>query len=162
MAQTWTGGTYAFATAPTLAAGQSYYVKYANDEQDPRRLAFWFGPDIPRYTEGDAVHGGDFDVTDVELLSPSGGMSMWLPAEFRWARRTFGPHRYRWVLTDRETGQRWTSGDLGDRGDFTLAALPDGAAYDREYWWTVWVYLAPDSYGVASVSHPLTFMRSAE
>jgi uncharacterized protein YkwD len=161
-ARTAGSGAYTFGNGmATLTGSQYYYVLYRNDEQDAQRVTTWYGPHIAPYRMGDAVAGGDFDIADVALLDPPGAMSAWLPTEFRWARRTFGPHTYRWLLYDDATRQQWATGDLGDRGDYTLSALPDGVTFGREYWWYVRVYAGAESYGVARFARSIAFLPSA-
>ncbi len=147
MAQTWEGGRYAFASAPSLGAGESYYVKFPNDEGDPSYVSGWYGPDITTYQAGDDVHGGDFDIASIDLLAPADGAAVGLPAEFSWEPRAFGSYSYSWLLYDEAAGRRWASRDLGNVGAFTLSSLPDGVEYGRDYRWYVRIYESQDSFG---------------
>jgi uncharacterized protein YkwD len=157
MAQTWEGGRYAFASAPSLGAGETYYVKFPNDEDDPMYVSAWYGPDITTYRQGDDVHGGDFDIADVALLAPENGATVGLPAEFQWEPRAFGSYSYDWLMYDEATAERWASRDLGDVGTFTLSSLPEGAAYGREYRWYVRIHQSQDSFGYTRYWRRFTF-----
>ena len=64
-----------------------YYVRYGPNDTDDRYLWNWYGPDITSYTAASGVAGGDFDIADVELLSPDPGATVTLPETFTWRRR---------------------------------------------------------------------------
>ncbi len=156
MAQTFEDGRYAFASAADLGADERYYVKYTN-EDDPAHVGVWFAPNITGYRAGQDVAGGDFDVAGVALTAPGPSSTVSLPARFEWQRRDFGAFTYAWVLYDEVSGRRWWSGDVGDTGTFTLNSLPDGVAYDQDYWWYARVYAAPDSYGLSHFMNRVRF-----
>ncbi len=157
LAQSWDEGHYAFADVPGLAAGQVYRVWFLNEDQNPERLSSWRGPAITAYREGQAVHGGDFDIANVALLWPEPNATVRLPAEFHWQRREFGAYSYRWLLYEEASGRLWQTGDLGDVGSYTLDRLPDGVSSGVDYWWLVRVYQGSDSYGTSRYMRRVRF-----
>ena len=154
-------GGYCFSGVPSLGAGQVYYVRYGPNADDDRYLSHWFGPDITSYTAASRVAGGDFDIADVELLSPDPGATVTLPETFTWRRRELAGDTYRWRLFVPFGTDAWWSNDLGDVGSFTLNGLPQGAVYGREYGWHVLVFHGPDSYGSSYYAFGVTFSASA-
>ena len=147
---------------PGLGGGQTYYVRYGPNSIEPWCLFAWYGPDITSYTAGTSVHGGDFDIANVSLLSPDPGATLSLPITFTWQRRGVATDTYRWVLfdpSDPSTG--WITGDLGYVDSFTLSNLPSGAEHGKEYGWYVEVYNGPDSFGASFYYHPITFSATA-
>ena len=151
-------GNYRFTDMPSLDAGQIYYVHYGLNNTELWYLFAWYGPNITSYTVSASVHGGDFDIANVDLESPASGSTLPLPVTFTWRNRNIATDTYRWVLFDpSDPGSRWITGDLGYADSFTLRNLPSGAEYGKEYGWYVRVYNGPDSFGVSHYSHLITF-----
>ena len=89
-------------------------------------LYAWYGSIItPAYTSGTRLHGGSFDIANVDLLSPAYGATVSLPATFTWQRRGLAGDTYRIFLFDLDTGDGALTRDLGDTGSTTLTSLPD-------------------------------------
>jgi hypothetical protein len=109
-------GRYTFAGAPSLGAGESYYVQYLNTSDSPNpgpgNLYSWFGNEIAAYNAGAAAAGGDFDIADVALASPPDEAVVALPATFCWTPRGVPGDNYRFTLYDMFTGETVTSGYL--------------------------------------------------
>jgi len=154
-------GYYAFTNVPTLQSGQRYYVRFGPNTSNTQYVGSWHGPLITSFAAGGSKAGGDFDIANVFLDSPSSGASVSLPAKFFWLRRDLGNESYRWVLWDCPPSGSgttlWTSSDLGDVNSFTLNALPAGFSTDRVYCWYVQVYTRPDSYGTSFYTRQVTF-----
>jgi Tol biopolymer transport system component len=150
-------GRYCFAGVASLEAGQRYYVRFGPNNSDDRYLWDWFGPDITMYASGTHHPGGDFDIADVELLSPDHGDTATLPATFSWARRELAGDTYRFGLYEPGGSETWWTNDLGDVGSFQLNALPQGASFGRQYAWHVYVCRGPDSYGSSFYARGVTF-----
>jgi hypothetical protein len=150
-------GKYLFEGIPALSAGQKYYVRYGPNTSNSSYLYAWYGPDIVSYPGGSLVAGGDFDIANVALLSPAAGATVSFPATFTWQRRQLGGEGYRWLLFDPASSDGWTSGDLGDVGEYTLNGLPQGAVTGKVYGWYVEVYASPDSYGTSYFYREVTF-----
>jgi hypothetical protein len=148
--QDWTttdsDGRYRFTDAPTLPAGHSYYVRYANGSNS-NYVSGWYNPDINSYSAGDNVVGGDFDIANIALLSPTSNYSSTVPITFQWVMRGISDDTYRWVMFDLSTGDGWITDDLGAVDKFTITALPSDANYGQQYGWCVAVYAGANSYG---------------
>jgi len=133
-----TDGTYKFTGAPSLASGQTYYVRYLNTAGTPGRLWNWLGPDITSYTAGTNAPGGDFDLADVPLGNPNTETPQALPVTFHWAMRNIASDRYEFEILDAERYEiLWRSGDLGRVSSFTLTSLPPGINPGTVYGWDV-------------------------
>jgi hypothetical protein len=84
-------GIYEFAGVPSLAPGQSYYVRYRNYSSTPGRLWVWGAKPLTVYTAGTAAAGGNFDIADIALASPADNVSAALPIDFQWTPRPATP-----------------------------------------------------------------------
>jgi hypothetical protein len=123
-AQTDAGGFYNITNAPTLPAGQYYFVYYLNDEQggniaNDNYLYRWFGPVLEQYTAGASVDGGSFDIGDIVLLTPADGQSA-LPQQFTWRQRAVAAENYVWVMYDANLEQEICRGPIANAVNFTL------------------------------------------
>lgn len=137
-------GDYLFANPPSLSSGQSYYVRYLNPSSTPNgRLGGWYGADITSYTSGSRVHGGDFDIKDVTLQSPSNGSSVTLPRTFQWYLRGITSDHYHIALYDPVASKLAVSGDLGYVNQVTMTSLPPGWPSGRQYYW--WIIVCQDA-----------------
>jgi len=140
-------GRYVFSGVAGLGAGQEYYVLFGPNSTDSRYLYNWYGPTISSYVAGATAAGGDFDIANFSMLSPSHGATVTLPATFAWTRRQLPGDTYVWRLFDMDTTDRWYTNDLGDVGSNTVTALPAGVVWGRPYGWDVLVFRGPSSYG---------------
>lgn len=155
-------GNYQFANVPSLGVGQVYYVRYGPNNTESWYLFAWYGPHITSYTAGTSVHGGNFDIVNVNLQSPAHRTTLPLPVNFTWTKRSIGTDIYRWILFDPSNPDTsWITGDLGYVDSFTLRNLPSGAEYGKQYGWYVQVYNGPDSFGVSYYYSSITFSVSA-
>jgi hypothetical protein len=150
-------GRYSFTGLPSLGLNQAYYVRFRRGSLDDRYLSYWLAPLIGSYTAGDSVAGGDFDVANVELVSPAYGATVSLPATFAWQPRGIATDSYRLYLYDPYGETNWLSPDLGATDSFELTSLPTGFAYGNPYRWYIRVYNGPDSYGVTHYYRQVTF-----
>jgi hypothetical protein len=165
-------GRYTFAGAPSLGAGESYYVQYLNTSDSPNpgpgNLYSWFGNEIAAYNAGAAAAGGDFDIADVALASPPDEAVVALPATFCWTPRGVPGDNYRFTLYDMFTSETVTSGYLGSAACYTLQALSAGWPADEIYMW--WVEVAqgsdpaatPYNYGYSYGDRLVTIARCAD
>jgi photosystem II stability/assembly factor-like uncharacterized protein len=152
-------GGYRFTGAPSLGLDQTYYVGYGPNTTDDRYLYTWYGPDITAYTMGQSVSGGDFDIANVDMLSPAPRATVTLPATFTWQPRGIASDTYGWGLFDPSGDDTWWTDDIGAVSSFQLTGLPPGATYGHEYGWYVYVFNGPDSYGTSYYYRPVTFAR---
>jgi hypothetical protein len=160
-------GRYIFNSAPTLSAGQWYYVLYSNSTAAPNPgegyLSYWYGNKLTSYTAGTDAVGGDFDLADVPQASPASNASVNLPANFCWTKRNIASDNYRIVFYDPVTQTYAMSGYLGsDAGCFNLGGLPSDWPSGRKYEWWLRVYqgtnpdAAPYNWGSSHFSRYVT------
>jgi C1A family cysteine protease len=143
-------GTYRFRDVPNLLQDQAYFVCYVNTAGTPGRLWAWYTGWIRHYT-GCNLHAGDFDIADIELVSPADGATVSLPRTFYWSPRPATPSDdYELDLYDPvDYDPLWyTYPTLGYVGSYTLNSLPSGFSPWTEYSWEIWVY-GPGGVGIS-------------
>ena len=151
-------GTYRFTDVPSLGSGQAYFVRYRNKAGTPGRLWGWYTGWFRHYTGCD-LHAGDFDIADIELVSPADGAMVSLPRTFYWTPRPATPSDvYRFDLYDPDDGDPWwyTEPTLGYVGNYTLNSLPSGFSPWTEYWWEIRVY-GPGGVGFSYEARAVAF-----
>jgi hypothetical protein len=150
-------GTYLFTDVPSLPSGWTYYVLYEN-ENDDRYLWFWAGKDISPYAQGARVHGGDFDIEDIELQSPEPEVEVGVPVTFRWRNRDVTGENYHLVIfEEKQGGKGWIWRNLGDVGETTVTNLPPEISAGAPYGWSVRVSTEPTTMGSAYYYSPIRF-----
>ena len=150
-------GFYDF-QAPSLPAGQYYYVRYLNHQIDPSRLSFWATANINSYTAGNAAAGGSFDLGDVVLTSPASGATVALPAPFQWVRRPATPtDSYQFSLFDPNGNAFGQTGLLGYVNGLTLTGVPSNFHSGIPYGWYVAINSPDGGYGESYYYRPVTF-----
>ncbi len=102
--------------------------------------------------------GGDFDIADVDLLSPPDDAAQALPVTFTWQQRGIPTDTYRLAFFDLDTDEYWYTDDLGNVGSHTVTSLWPDAVYGKEYGWVVWVFNGPDSFGESYYYQSITFL----
>jgi uncharacterized repeat protein (TIGR01451 family) len=155
-------GNYAFTGAPTLGAGQSYCVRYDNGLSSNTRLSFWQAPLLTSYSAGATANGGSFDVANVALTSPTGGLILPLPVTFQWGiRSATSSDSYEFHIFDYAfgSGKAW-SPLLGYVGQYTLTALPAGLSYPNTFGWYVRVYGPDGGYGESYYFQTIAFTNA--
>jgi hypothetical protein len=154
------GGEYAFESAPGLGEGQEYYVLYRNEDGIEGRLWIWATRELSSYEEGASVLIGNFDIADVELISPLDEASVSLPYTFQWNPRSASPgDNYEFNLLDPEDPDTffYTDPPLGYVGSYTLDFLPFGFQAEVDYVWEVWVYSSEGGFGVSYEDRWISF-----
>jgi hypothetical protein len=140
-------GSYLFTGAADLTSGQYYYVRYWNSASggntaNPAYVAYWFGPTLNSYTAGTNASGGNWDIANVSLVSPSNGSILALPVTFQWTPRGITGDNYRWSLFDLGTGNDKCWGPYQTGGSFVVdssGVSPCGIVYGTQYGWFVYV-----------------------
>jgi hypothetical protein len=156
-------GWYSFTGVPSLNPGQAYYVLYQNPDLNTTWLWAWHTRSIGSYTAGGAVHMGDFDLADIALITPGDGVSVHLPATFRWLRRPASfQDSYEFNLFDPYDGDPyfWTDPPLGYVDSYTLTSLPSGFNVGNPYVWEIWVYSPDGGFGVSCGSEVVRFSNA--
>ncbi|MCL4506049.1 MAG: hypothetical protein M1434_01560 [Chloroflexi bacterium] len=83
-------GIYQITSAPTLNAGQQYYVRYGKNITVTSRLYAWYTAYITSFKAGQRAYAGNIDIANVFLTSPNfnnGSGSLPPPYTFRWTPR---------------------------------------------------------------------------
>ncbi len=158
LGETTTGadGIYQFTAAPSLHAGQVYYVRY-NNSTDPSRLFVWVTASVPSYTAGGRAYAGNFDLANILLTSPNGaGLSS--PYTFRWVRRAIASDSYcvQVFTTPSDPNPKFFASPFaGYVGALSLNNIPAGFAPNVIYGWNVCA-ASPDG-GVGASYQSLMF-----
>lgn len=157
-------GQFAFMGIPALGPNQLYYVLYLN-EDNPNRLFVWSTRALASYAAGAAVPIGNFDIANIELLTPAPGASVGLPATFTWERRSAVPtDNYEFNLYDFDDGNPYfyTVPPLGYVSSYVLGGLPPGFGAGVPYAWDMWVYGDEnlESFGLSYWVYVITFSNN--
>ena len=98
-------GRYVFREPAPLAPGTYYQVVWYNEINPPVMLGddiwlgSWYGPRITELQGGDQIAGGDFEVADLKMTSPTHGTGFsGLPILFKWQARPKEVGSYRWGI----------------------------------------------------------------
>jgi 5-hydroxyisourate hydrolase-like protein (transthyretin family) len=152
-------GSYLFVNAPSLAAGQQYYVRYENAAQTDGRLYLWSTRSLTSYAAGSAVEIGNFDIADVALSSPAGGATISLPTIFQWVRRpstTSDSYTIR-IYDSADLIPQWLGTLVGYNGSYTLNSLDTSLAINTQYAWDVLIYAPDGGSGVSRIARLIRF-----
>ncbi len=157
-------GSYSFTGVPSLNAGEYYYVRYQNSVSGPtNRLWTWHTQSLSSYTSGAEIQIGDFDIANIELITPASGAVVGLPYTFQWAARPATPlDSYEFNLFDYEDGDPYffTDPPLGYVSSYTLNSLPPGFGTYTYYLWNMWVYSPDGGFGISYWSNWVAFSSS--
>lgn len=160
------GGEYRFTALPDLDPQQSsamYYVTYNNGEygnvDDLNYLVYWSTLAITDYVAGSNVHGGDFDIADVQQVTHP--QTVTLPFTFEWERRIASPgDNYTFEVYKQLEYMRFpwhTAFDLGYVGSYTLETLPYDFETNTEYQWDLRIQNPDSGHGVARARQVVVF-----
>jgi hypothetical protein len=155
-------GDYFFTGIPSLAPGQTYYVRYLNSNT-PSRLFTWHTRVLNTYAAGTLADAGNFDIANIELVSPAAGATVPLPQTFLWTKRLASPtDNYEFNLFDYADNNPYfyTVPPLGYVGGYTLTGLPPGFGTGTPYVWTMWTYSPDGGYGISYWAYSVTFSSS--
>ncbi len=154
-------GRYSFRGVGSLPSGYAYYVRFGPNGTNDDFMYLWYGPGIDSYHSGDDAPGGDFDIANMRLLSPSNRATRALPVTFTWSKRAYAADTYRLYLFDVDTKQGWVTDDLGYRENVTITGLPSDIQYNKAYGWNPVAYNGGDSFGLPFYYRLITFSASA-
>lgn len=153
-------GNYQFTSLPNLGTDQRFYVRWDNTDSNSNRLWRWSCSAITSSTTDPEAYRCNFDLDDVDLLSPSHGATVSLPYTFTWRRRVITTDDYQLNLADVSAGDPyWWTDLLGYVGSYALTSLPYGFVPGQQYGWWMWVY-GPDGYGVSYYYRHVTFSNT--
>ncbi len=93
-------GKYKFDNLPPLSGDQYYYVRKINDQNDPSWLSSWYCMRITAATIDPNLFQCDFDLENVNLISPYHEAWVPLPQSFIWSKRVTRSDSYVFHLSD--------------------------------------------------------------
>ncbi len=154
-------GKYKFDNLPPLSGDQYYYVRKINDQNDPSWLSSWYCMRITAATIDPNLFQCDFDLENVNLISPYHEAWVPLPQSFIWSKRVTRSDSYVFHLSDMSDNDPvnspyFHSKPLGYSGSFYLAGTPTGFTYYKQYGWWVTV-LGPNGEGASHYYYNVTF-----
>lgn len=155
-------GTYCFNRPASLAAGQTYHVRYGPQSTNPNHLSNWQTRVISSYSTGEKVNIGDFDLADISLVSPAPGATVALPRQFTWTRRVATPSDS-YELDLFNPANLSLIAFLGYSGyvdNYTLTSLPQGFSPNVPYGWFVSVQSPDGGFGISFYYHTITFSNA--
>lgn len=156
-------GSYVFSGVPTLSAGQKYYVRFQNSTSGPSsELWYWGTRTLLSYSAVDSVSIGDFDIANINLVSPPHGATVALPYAFQWTARPANPSdSYEFDLEGATGSPYWyTNPPLGYVSSYTLNALPAGFSPNVQYRWYMMVTDSKGGWGTSYYYQNVTFSNS--
>lgn len=154
-------GNYSFQSAPTLGAGQGYYVRYSNSA-DSSKLFFWGTQILTSYAAGSGVVIGNFDIANIPLVSPPNAATVSLPQTFQWTLRTATPtDSYQLSLFDPSNANLTAYTPLlGYVNAVTINGLPPGFNAGVPYGWFMAVNSPDGGYGESYYYRQITFTNT--
>jgi hypothetical protein len=157
-------GSYEFVGEPSLGAGESYYVEFANNALSADgRLAFWYTRSLTAYAAGHSVAIEDFDLLDFPLGSPAANATVTPPATFTWTVRAgFTSDNYQVKLFQSNGPARFRSPLIGYIGFYQLNSLPPGFSTGVTYRWQVLVNSLDGGLGVSFETRDITFSNTGQ
>jgi len=146
-----TNGEYEFRNLPNLTGNQQYYVRKVNVQQIIYWLSAWYCSVITASTTDSNLYKCDFNLENVNLLTPNHGDTVTLPKTFSWTKRSTTSDSYLFRFSDRTDNDAFNdpyfeSNPLGYVGSYTLNGLPAGFSTGKQYGWWVAV-LGSNGYG---------------
>ncbi len=154
-------GKYQFRTLPTLSAGHKYRVRWKNTVANSNLLWVWYCDDINSSTIYPNAYQCDFDIENIELISPGSGLTISLPYTFSWKKRTLTSDDYEFNLEDMSDYDPWwwTDPPLGYVSSYNLNSLPSGFTPGVQYGWYVAVY-GSNGKGFPYIWHRIIFSNT--
>jgi hypothetical protein len=157
-------GSYDFVGEPSLGAGESYYVEFANGALSADgRLSLWYTRLLTTYAAGQIVAIGDFDLLDVPLGAPAANATTTLPTQFTWTERAgFTSDNYQVKIFQSNGPGRYRSPLVGYIGIYQLNSLPASLSTGVKYVWQVLVNGLDGGLGVSFESRGITFSNAGD
>jgi M6 family metalloprotease-like protein len=164
-------GVYKFTSTPSLPAGKVYQVEFQNglggNADNDNHLTYWRSFGISSSAAGSTVAGGDFDISNVALLSPAHNASPSLPTLFTWSNRGVAGDTYSWAIADEGDDELCYMHPPLATTSFVMttgAGEECGLWYETPYRWYVYVAAASGwsgGYGLGRFYRNVRFVQSA-
>jgi hypothetical protein len=111
-----------------------------------------------RFTAGNSVAAGNFDLADIPLVAPNPGATVALPALFQWARRAATTNdSYQLSLFDPNGNAFDQSGLLGYVNEVIVNGVSSDFHSGTTYGWYVAINSPDGGYGESYYYRPITF-----
>jgi len=154
-------GSYAFTDVPSLNVGESYYAVYMN-AITPEFLNYYRTPKLNSYTAGTNVYLSDFDIGNIDLISPEDFGIETVPVEFTWnVRPEMTTDSYKLVIHNiTSLDIIYESEKLGYVGLFRINDISEvPMVLDVKYLWEIWVYRPDGGNGISYEWWEITFSK---
>lgn len=140
-------GNYTFQNPPQLTGNQAMYALWENPGQITSYLWKWWCDDITASTPT-TNYTCNFDIQNIQLVSPADGDLVQTPVFFEWIERSLTSDSYVLHLFDPNDGNPSALSDpLGYSYGYILYFPPDGFDYFEDYAWEV---LILGDYGIGA------------
>ncbi len=156
-------GRYSFKKVSLPQDNSSLTVRWNNDANNDDWLSTWACWEITASTTNPDAFRCDFDIANIELLSPDHNATLTLPAAFSWEKRALATDEYEFNIADMNDFDPhwWTNPALGYVAQYNLSGLPAGFSTGDKYGWWAWVN-GPDGYGLPYYYRFVTFNNTGE
>ncbi len=146
-ATTQANGVYQFLDVPPLGTNYYYRVMYENLNQATAYVRGCQGTPIFNYV-GVTAQSGNFEISDIKLLSPAASATISPPYVFQWTKRATQSDDYKLYIS--QSSYTFDSGSLGYGGQYTLNSLAGTSLFaGTSSTWRIGVQL-PDGSGCSS------------
>ncbi len=139
-------GEYEFKDLPKLSGTKKYYVRFWNSNINNSWLSVWNCREITASTTDPSLYRCDFDIENVNLLSPNSEATVSLPQIFSWTKRATTSDSYVFMIADRTDDDPFAWSEHGYVGSANMTELPPVFTPGEQYGWWVRV-LGPHGYG---------------
>ena len=154
-------GAYYFTNLPTLTNGQSYYVRWFNNLDNPNHLGAYYCDLIDTDNIDTGLLTCDFNIHNVFHVSPEDATTVRLPKTFEWTLRPTTTDSYELDISDIDTDDPWwyTDPPLGYTNSYLLTSLPAVLQTNVEYGWFMGVW-GINGYGFSYYYRTITFQNT--
>ncbi len=156
-------GYYSFPSAPSLSAGQAYYVRYDNPGNSAR-LAIWYTRLLEEYRAGTTMRIGSFDIANITLSAPASGAGVYVPVTFSWVPRPGSPSdSYALDIFELDDGEpEFYTPPLGYVSSYVVQDVPAGFVTGNRCGWFVLVHGSEDGLGISYYYRMVTFLERGQ
>jgi len=158
-ATTQADGVYRFLDVPPLGTNYYYRVMFENLNQATAYVRGCQGAPIFNYV-GVTTQSGNFEISDIKLLSPTAGATISPPYAFQWTTRATQSDNYKLYIS--QSSYTFDSGGLGYSGQYTLNSLAGTSLFaGTSSTWRIGVQL-PDGSGCSSRESRTVILSAAK
>jgi hypothetical protein len=159
---TTSNGNFSFLGVPSLSNNHEYYVRTAMNGGLQSALAQWSSRVISNFTVGHTVGISDFDIQDLNLVSPTNNEFVPFPVKFEFSPRgLLVTDMYSLVLYDPVDGNPFIrTGSYRNTSGFIFNELPTGFSYNTTYAWSILIVSPDDALGISSEARLVRFSSS--